>query len=73
MNRKIFNLSINLLLKKEIIMSNTNSSEKKKITQAEYQKRVEMETESLKYFNYMRHNDAVNKAKEYVETKFVVG
>lgn len=53
-------------------MNNATTSEKKEITQAEYQKRVEMETESLKYFNYMRHNDAVNKAKEYVEKKFVV-
>jgi phage anti-repressor protein len=56
-------------------MSNTttqNTTQKIAISAAEFQKKVEIEAENLKYFNYMRKGEAFTKAQDYVSQKYVV-
>ena len=50
----------------------TDTKEKTEISAADFQKRVEIEIASLMYLEYMRKSEAVEKAKEYVSSKFKV-
>lgn len=42
------------------------------ISASEFQKKVEIETANLQYFNYMRKADALIKAQEYIARKYVI-
>lgn len=55
-------------------MSDMNKTENqyKVVSQAEFEKRVEIEAANLMYFDYMRKADAFVEAKKYIETKFTV-
>jgi len=55
-------------------MSNENQTEvqKKAVSQAEYEKRVEIEAANLMYFEYMKKAEAFEEARKYIATKFVV-
>ena len=55
-------------------MSNENQTEvqKKAVSQAEYEKRVEIEAAHLMYFEYMKKAEAFEEARKYIATKFVV-
>jgi hypothetical protein len=47
-------------------------TERKEISVVEYDKRVEIEAANLMYFEYMDKKEAFTKAKEYINTKFLV-
>lgn len=49
-----------------------DTKEKTEISAAEFQKRIEIEIDSLVYLEYMRKSEAVTKAKEYVSSKFKI-
>lgn len=53
-------------------MSNTNQTEKKKISFDEFEKKVQIEMEHLVYFDRMKRNEAEAQAKRVVSEKFVV-
>ena len=46
--------------------------DKKVISHAEFEKRVEIEAQNLMYFEYMKKEKAFDQARQYVGTKFVV-
>ena len=50
-------------------MSNENQTEvqKKAVSQAEYEKRVEIEAANLMYFEYMKKAEAFEEAKAFVD------
>lgn len=58
-------------------MSNENENQaevqKKVVTHAEFEKRVEIEAANLMYFEYMKKAEAFEEARKYITTKFVVG
>ncbi len=43
---------------------------KKKISHAEFEKRVEIEATNLMYFEYMRKEKAFDQARAYVSSKY---
>jgi hypothetical protein len=45
-------------------------NDKKVISTAEFEKRVEIEAANLMYFDYMRKDKAFDEARVYVESKF---
>lgn len=47
------------------------SDNKIKISKEEFDKRVDIETASLIYFERMRKEEAILEAKKYVETKYI--
>lgn len=51
---------------------NKTENQYKVVSQAEFEKRVEIEAANLMYFDYMRKADAFVEAKKYIETKFTV-
>lgn len=55
-------------------MSNENQTEiqKKTISQAEFEKRVEIEAAHLMYFDYKKKYEAFEEARKYINTKYVV-
>lgn len=48
------------------------STDKKMVSIAELEKRVEIEAANLMYFDYMRKEKAFEHARTYVESKFQV-
>lgn len=46
-------------------------SQKKQVTKAEFDKRVEIEAANLMYFEYMKKDEAFKEAQDYVASKFV--
>lgn len=57
-------------------MSNKNENQvevqKKSVTHAEFEKRVEIEAANLIYFEYMKKAEAFEHARKYIASKFVV-
>ena len=49
-----------------------SSTEKKVISVAEFEKRVQIEVANLIYFDRLKEYEAEKEAKKYVESKFVV-
>ena len=54
-------------------MTEAQKVEKKIVTAAEFEKRVQIETENLIYFDRLKPAEAVAEAKKYVGSKFQVG
>jgi len=46
------------------------TEDKKVVSTAEFEKRVEIEAANLMYFDYMRKEKAFEAAREYIESKF---
>ncbi len=48
----------------------TNTQTKTMISFAEFEKKVEIEAQNLMYFDHMKKEKALEKAREYVGSKF---
>lgn len=48
------------------------STNKRMVSTAEFEKRVEIEAANLMYFDYMRKEKAFEQARAYIESKFQV-
>jgi hypothetical protein len=48
------------------------STNKKMVSTAEFEKRVEIEAANMMYFDYMRKEKAFEQARAYIESKFQV-
>lgn len=50
----------------------TETQTTKEISQADFDKKVEIEAQNLMYFEYMKKEKAFDQARQYVESKFHV-
>jgi hypothetical protein len=48
------------------------STDKKMVSTAEFEKRVEIEAVNLMYFDYMRKEKAFEESRRYIESKFQI-
>lgn len=60
-----------MLLYFKYLRNHIMSDNKIKISKEEFDKRVDIETASLIYFERMRKEEAILEAKKYVETKYI--